>query len=354
MGAVAASDARELRARAAEVLVLTPEYPGRPEGVEAKYLRPIVSFGNAAVLPGVMKALKGCDLVHLHYPFYGTDIFVALWAWWQRKPMVLTYHMQPLAGDWRDLVFKLHRLVLEPFVLRAAKAVCVSSLDYAAAVGLHHKQLIDMPFGIDVQRFTPGENLAWRTRHGVSESATVFIFVGGLDKAHSFKGVDVLLRASAYLSPQTDWRLLIVGDGDMRADYENLVKTLQIADRVIFAGSVSQDELPGLYQAADVHVLPSVSQSEAFGLVTLEAAASGLPSVVSDLPGVRTLVSVGETGLLAEAGIEESVEAALQKFLDDPGLAKRLGDKARERVETEYTLDVLADRLLGVYNRLMS
>lgn len=348
---MAARDARELHKRGVEVTVFTPNYSDRQKGTEAVYVDTMFAFGNAALLPKLVRRLDGYDAAHLHYTFYGADIFVWLWSWLRRKPYVVTYHMQPRTSDWRNVIFQLHRMLIEPLILRGAAAVLVSSREYAESLGLKHKQLIDMPFGVDEQRFTPGRDENFRNQYAIPTSARVFVFVGGLDRAHSFKGVDVLIRAAAYLPLEAEWRLLIVGDGDMRPAYEALAKTLGIAERVIFTGAVTDEDLPRAYRAADVHVLPSTSKSEAFGLVTLEAAASGLPSIVSDLPGVRTLVEPNVTGVIVDPGIEESLEAALRVFLDDPMKARDMGLRARERVLSAYTNATLADRLVEVYKR---
>lgn len=352
MGTVAASDARELKARDFEVTVFTPNYRDRPQHAEAEYLSAAFAFGNAAVLPQLVRRLNGYDLAHLHYTFYGADIFVWLWSKLRRKPYVMTYHMQPKTQDLRDLIFRLHRLLIEPLILRGAKAVFVSSQDYADSIGLKHPQLIELPFGVDEQRFAPGKDDEFRTRFSIPMSSQVFVFVGGLDKAHSFKGVDVLIRAAAELPRDSDWRLLIVGDGDKRVSYETLARALGLVDRVVFAGAVSDADLPSVYRASDVHILPSVSKSEAFGLVTLEAAASGLPSIVSDLPGVRTLVEQGVTGRVVAPGLEEDLTQAMLGYLQAPELAKQMGAKARERVLGHYTRATLADRLAEVYKRI--
>ena len=354
MGLVAAREAGELAARGVEVEVFTPDYPARAKQAGVNYLPIWFSFGNAACVPALVKRLMGCDLAHLHYPFYGADQFVWLWSVLKRRPYVLTYHMQAKTNDWRNLIFIGHRWLFEPFVVRQASAVLVSSFDYAKSIGLKHQNLIEFPFGVDELRFSPGKDENFRAEHGIPGSSLVFIFVGGLDRAHSFKGVDVLIRAAASLPRTQDWRLLIVGDGDMRSAYVELAGALGLSEQIIFAGSVSPADLPRAYRAADVHILPSVSKSEAFGLVTLEAAASGLASIVSDLPGVRTLVVPAETGLVVEPGVEEPLEAAMQSYLDDASSASLMGAKARKRILDAYTARALADRLLQVYNGVIS
>jgi glycosyltransferase involved in cell wall biosynthesis len=350
MGAVAAQDARDLKARGFEVAVYTPDY-GRDKNPEAIYVHSPFKIGNAALLPALFKRLGRVNLVHLHYPFYGAEIFVWLWSVLKRRPYVMTYHMRPHAPDWRQIIFTLHRWLIEPWIIRRASAIFVSSLDYAQAVGLRHRHLIERPFSVDGQKFSPGLAPQVRDRYHLPASACVFVFVGGLDQAHVFKGVDVLLRAAATLPPTPAWRLLIVGEGDLRSSYEGLARELGIADKVIFTGAVSEGDLPTVYQAADVHVLPSVSASEAFGLVTLEAAASGLPSIVSDLPGVRTLVVPGQTGSWVTSGDLAGLAAALRLLLDDPELRKRQGLQARQRISQDFHEDKLAECLVEVYKK---
>lgn len=349
MGSVAWRDANVLKARGFEVQVFTPDY-GREKKLEATYLSSLLRFGNAALLPSLLWSLKRVDLAHLHYPFYGGAVFVWLWSVLTRRPYVMTYHMQAKASGWRELAFSLHRWLIEPMIVRRARAVFVSSFDYAQSINLKHHNLIELPFSVDTQRFSPGRDDAFRAKHDIPSSSLVFVFVGGLDTAHAFKGVDVLIRAAAGLSMSQDWRVLIVGEGDLKTSFMKLAQTLGVNDRVIFTGAVSDDDLPRAYRASDVHVLPSTSQSEAFGLVTLEAAASGLPSVVSDLPGVRTLVVNNETGLIVMPGDHESLRVAMQSFVNDRALVQRLGSRARERAVSSYSPTALADKLVQVYN----
>lgn len=350
MGVVAKQNTAAAKSFGIDVTVFTPDYVGRPHHPEATYVKTWGAFGNAAFLPTLLKLLRSYDIAHLHYTFYGADVFVWLWSMLWRKPYVLTYHMQPKTHDWREIIFRLHRLLIEPFILRRAKAVLVSSQDYAASIHLQHRNLIELPFEVDTERFLPGKDLEFRAKLGAPEQASVFLFVGGLDVAHSFKGVSVLLRSIVHLPTTRNWRVVIVGDGDMRQSYVDLAQALGVTDRVIFAGALSDADLVRAYRAADIHVLPSLTKSEAFGLVTLEAAASGLPSIVTNLPGVRTLVEPGVTGFVVEPNDEEALETAMAEFLHNPLLAKTMGSAARERVLDEYAQPVLASRLREVYN----
>jgi glycosyltransferase involved in cell wall biosynthesis len=334
IGSVAEAQTNALQALGHDVQVFSPNS-----------VKALFSYGNASVTPRLFFALKNFDIIHLHYPCYGMDVFAALASVVWRTPLVLTYHMKTKTGDWRNIIFSLHRFFIEPMIFAVAKTVFVSTKEYADAAGISHRHLVEMPFGVDTTRFSPGSTF------NEDPAQLTAIFVGGLDSAHDFKGVDVLLRAWAELPPST--KLLIVGDGNLRPLYENLAKELKIGSRVEFLGAVSNEELPSVYRRADVHVLPSINRGEAFGLVTLDAAASGLPSIVSDLPGVRTLVEKGQTGYHVEPGNVESLARAFQRFVDHPEDAAIMGAAARVRVMERYDSGSVARSLMTAYNEVI-
>ena len=118
---------------------------------------------------------------------------------------------------------------------------------------------------------------------GIAPEEPMVLFVGALDPAHHFKGFPVLVDALQGLTG-SGWRLVVVGDGSLRASFEILAATHGLAGRVHFAGDVADESLPRYYRLADIHVLPSTARAEAFGLVVLEAAASGAPTIASSLP----------------------------------------------------------------------
>ena len=350
IGTVADHDARCLRALGQTVDVFTPTHnvPTKAEAGITR-LQPFYAWGNGAVLLDLVRKLRGYDIVHLHYPFFGSDILAAFAAKLWSIPLVATYHMRPKASGILGFTFRAYRFVLERFVFQSAKVLLVSSKEYAQEHGVRHRNIEALPFGIDTERFVPGDRIAARKTFGLKEDIPTILFVGGLDRAHYFKGVDVLLSAcSAMTMP---WQLLVVGDGNNRKTFEALAADLGIADRVRFAGSVPFEDLPRAYQAAEVHVLPSIDRSEAFGLVTLEAMSSGVPRIVSDLPGVRSLIIPHETGSLVIPGDAASLTKALDQYCGDENFAKHCGEHARIRACALYDERILAKRLVEVYNR---
>ena len=128
-----------------------------------------------------------------------------------------------------------------------------------------------------------------------------------------------------------------------------MAQTWGIAERVVFAGIVSEEELPFYYRRADIHVFPSTRRAEAFGLVALEAAASGIPTIASALPGVRTVVQDGSTGLLVQPEQVESLANAIKLLLTQKELRLRFGAAARNHAETNFAWDPLITQLEQTY-----
>ena len=174
--------------------------------------------------------------------------------------------------------------------------------------------------------------------------AAPFVLFAGRHVA--YKGVDVLLRALC----GTETRAVIAGDGPKRPAWERLSHDLGLDGRVRFAGAVSDVELRALMQDCAVLVLPSVTNAEAFGYVQLEAMASARPVISTDVPsGVSWVNQDGHTGLVVPAGDAAALRCAIERLIGDPALRSQLGAAGRARVEQEFTIDRLCERLRAVY-----
>lgn len=307
-------------------------------------------FGNAGSIHAVEHLVRDADIVHLHYPFYGTAGTLArLRREGTIKRLVVTLHMDATSRGPKGWLFDLYRAAFQPKILASADALLVSSKDYAAHSSFASvaDKAIELPFGVDEVRFSPGPSD--RSRFGLSDSIPVILFVGGMDRAHAFKGVDVLLRAAVKVP---DAHLLLVGDGKLRKSYERLASDLGIVSRCHFAGSVKDDGLVAAYRSADVLAFPSTSAAEAFGLVAVEAQACGIPVVASNLPGVRTVVADGETGFFVPVRDVDALADRLNRILKDADVRRKMGESARQRVLDKFTWTKHMDGLMKVYSDL--
>lgn len=159
MGNVAFHQARALAEQGVEVTVLVPRRaarPLRPLGVEVVELSAVVSTGNAACLPEVIARTAGYDLIHLHYPFFGTAELLAARRFFSPPPIILQYQMDVIGRGWRAAAFRWHRRMLLPMILRAADGIIVTSLDYASSSFLAprlprlHQRTSIIPAGVDL------------------------------------------------------------------------------------------------------------------------------------------------------------------------------------------------------------
>ncbi|QNP62926.1 glycosyltransferase [Streptomyces genisteinicus] len=285
----------------------------------------------------------GADAVNAHAPVPGLgDLAVLLSG---PRPTVLTYH----SGSMRkgrghlDAVIGLYERHILPRVFRRACALAPVSPVSLASGRPHATQITP---GVDLDRFTPGPPPSARAR--------TLLYVGRMERASAWKGVDVLVRAFALLGDRPGTRLRLVGGGDAVPDHKALAERLGVGDRVDFAGELFGDDLVGAVQGAAAFVLPSLSEAECHPIALMEAMACGTPVVGSDVGGIAYIVSPGVTGLLAPPGDAEALAGACRRVLDESGLGDRLGAAARAWAVERYPWPVLTGRYVALLRALLS
>ena len=163
------------------------------------------------------------------------------------------------------------------------------------------------------------------------------------------KALDVLLQSFAVVARSDDAvRLMLVGDGPLRADLEKLSTDLQLGERVIFAGALERAEVVKRLHGCQVFVLPS--RSEPFGIAIVEAMACGKPVVGSRTGGIPEIIEDGREGLLVEPDDPDALAGAIQRLLGDAGLRADLGSHGREKVLNRF----LWEHTGSAYERLFS
>jgi glycosyltransferase involved in cell wall biosynthesis len=227
------------------------------------------------------------------------------------------------------------------------KTACVSPSVYQhAARNIHipKSRLQVIPNAIDVDRFADAEpvNLA---EFNLDINKTTLVFVGRLDPV---KNVDVLLRATARISQGQDIQLLIVGDGPERERLETLTATLNLTDRVRFAGQ--RLDVERILKAADIFVLPS--RWEGMPMAAQEAMASGLPVIASRAEGIIDIIEDNITGLLVTPGSMEQLAHAICRVIQNPTLAQQLSNAAQQKAQRLYSLDSIVQSYSELYTKV--
>ncbi|HWQ69676.1 MAG TPA: glycosyltransferase, partial [Patescibacteria group bacterium] len=162
-----------------------------------------------------------------------------------------------------------------------------------------------------------------------------------------YKGFEYLIAALANVPAA---RLVLVGDGPLRAWLQQQAVKYNVYTRVEFAGEVSGTRLAELYRRCAVFVLPAVSPAEAFGMVQLEAMAYGKPVVSTALStGVPWVNRHGETGLVVPPRSPQALAHALDTLLASPALRHQMGAAGRRRVEKEFTVELMVQRYAEIY-----
>lgn len=354
----------ELERQGHEVVVFAPQIPGNGCGryhdvvwVRAREFRHYPGY-RIAMFPGreveVLEDLD-VDLVHSHgIGFMGIK---GMWSAWQcKRPLVLTFHTMIMDAMTYYTPFRLNldllarglRLYLRVFLHKYAAVVVPSFSILKELEGFAPRmRLTDViPTGVDVQRFRPDIDGSWvRARHDL-DGHDVVLHVGRL--AYE-KDLPVLVNAFARLLPsRRNARLLLVGHGPFEKGLRALVRKRGIADHVIFAGFVPDEELPAYYAASDVLAIPSRFETQ--GLVVLEAMASGRPVAGANYRAIPEFVCDGRNGFLFPPRDAKSAATAIERCLDDRA---RLGRGARDTAEG-FTLEATTRRLTRVYETLVT
>jgi len=192
----------------------------------------------------------------------------------------------------------------------------------------------------------PDEEL--RKNFNISPSEKIILFVGGLDKAHYFKGVEFLIRSVKHISSSRAFKVVIAGRGELQKQYRELSEQIGVKNRVMFTGGVSDDYLVKLYQMSYVTVLPSIDQSEAFGIVLVESMASGAPVIASNLPGVRSVFEDGISGLVSRVGDEKDLAEKISFLLNNSEKHKQMSDEGIKLVKEKYDWNKIGDKLVDI------
>lgn len=228
------------------------------------------------------------------------------------------------------------RLIMEQAQFVAMTASIEGSLLQA---GVSASKIARIPNGI----YTGGE----RKQH--YESGQTVLFVGNLYQQPA-KGVDILLKSWKLVSASSrSSRLLIAGDGDIRA-YETYTQSLGIGNSVTFLGK--QSAVTQLMLNADVFVLPS--RREGMPNVLMEAMLRALPCVATNISGSQDLIEPGYNGFLVPSADEQALAAAILELLNDRKLAERFGNAARETILGSFDMHIVSRKYVQLYNAILS
>jgi len=315
-------------------------------------------FSTAASPMQILKALlmhrkKPFDVVHLHFP----NPLAHLASFFLPKSIkrVITWHSDIVR---QKRLLALYLPLLQRVTLRADALIAATPAHFTSSTQIPSslpaiKRHV-IPYGRDFSdlALTPAAvELCTALKAKAKSVSTSGHIIFALGRHVYYKGFDVLIEAMQHIDAQ----LILGGDGPLKAELQQQVERLGVTHKVTFTGSIKETELAAYFNACDVFCLPSVAQSEAFGLVQLEAMACGKPVVCTQLNnGVNVVNQAGVTGLAVPVRDAAALAAALNTLLNDDALRSKLGKQAKAHAISGYSLSAMSNSHLALYHRLLS
>ncbi len=340
------AEAQAARGHDVSVLVTSRDHHTHIEmlnGVRVIFAARLATISSAPISVALFDQLRRetPDIAHLQFPYPLGEIANLFFG--RARKTVVSYQSDIVRQKYLRVVYA----PLMKRVLARADCILASSPNYIASSPVLTRvqnKCVVVPLGIDPTPFESAAHISTMPPQFDPSRSARLLFVGRL---RYYKGLNYLLEAMRQVS---DAQLVIVGIGPMEREWKTLAVALGVSERVVFAGEISDAKLPAYYAATDIFVLPASERSEAYGLVQLEAMASGKPTVCTELGTGTSYVTVNEqTGLVVPPRDPHALAAAINRLIDDPGLRARMGAAGRARVLQEFTIEKMVDRVMAIY-----
>jgi glycosyltransferase involved in cell wall biosynthesis len=300
------------------------------------------------VLSGAWSTWKLCrekhiDLLHVQWPF-PHGLMALLPAWLEGVKVVSSCHSSEIA------------LASRGKFSTGLLATCLRRSDAVTANSRHTAELIKKISGVDAEVVPYGATVRIEPRDASLPDQTdvpLLLFSGRLIQR---KGLHFLLRAMPLILAARKVKLVITGDGHRRVEWEALSRELGVTDQVEFAGFVSNERLSELFRSCTMYVHPAINDergdTEGLGVVLIEALRNRRPVVACRVGGIVDIIKNESTGLLVPEKDPEALAGAVLRLLNDPPLARRLGEEGFIYATRRFDWEVITDQLEALYRRV--
>lgn len=307
------------------------------------------TISSTPIAPAFINYFKqiDADIVHFHFPYPFGDFSWLLSG--VQKPYVITYHSDILR---QKILNYLYAPVRDRFFAGADKIIATSPrlIEYSSVLQKFKDKTVSVPLGIKPDKFLSDDGIekGRLLKNTYPSDRPIVLFVGRLVY---YKGVEYLVEAFKDINAT----LIMIGKGLLKDKLTNMVETYGMQDKVYFYENVDDDELIEFYHACDIFVLPSVMNTEAYGLVQLEAMACGKPVISTNLTtGVPYVNQNKKTGLVVEPRDIDGLHLALKTLAENKQLRDDLGSYAQKRMLSEFTDKVMVDKIERIYKSVLN
>lgn len=279
------------------------------------------------------------DITHLHFPYPVGEFAHLLLR--NSKHTVVTYHSDIVK---QRFLLKLYKPFLLK-ILQTADRIIATSPQFVESSPFLNKFTYKcevVPYGIDLKRFSNPNRFISNTLREKFNNSPIIMFVGRL---RSFKGLVYLFDAMKAV----DATLLIIGDGSEKNRLRTKASEEGLESKIFFLGEIPYENLPEYYDICDVFVLPSSHRNESFGIVLIEAMASGNPVISTELGTGTSFINIHEkTGLVVPPRNSKLLANAINRLLRDDSLRRQFALNARNRAK-EFSSQAMNERILKIY-----
>jgi rhamnosyl/mannosyltransferase len=352
-----------------KVTVITSKIPRNSPKSENKEGVKIVRLTTPAIVSGfpliphlffkLFAKSKNADIIHAHINSPSIVEIAAFVSKISNRPLVVTYHADPIIQDLNIEVSKYVKTILGTFlnksidfILKRAHKIIVTTPIYMKKSNFlkdYLYKVVIVPNSIDIDFFKKQNPRVIQDlkREYNLRNKRIILFVGRLVK---YKGIEYLFKAMKTVIPSfKNTCLLIVGDGPLRNNLEYLSSKMNLKSNIVFVGNVSNRILRNIYRIADLVVLPSISNSEGFGIVLLEAMAHAKPVVASNVGGIPHIVKNGFNGLLVAPRDYKELGNRIIDLLSNNVNSQKLGQRGQEYIFRNYSWDQTVKQIIEVY-----
>lgn len=322
------------------------------EGIKVKRLSYLGRIANTNITPQLPLILsqEDYDIIHTHIPTPWSADWSAVLSKIKNKPLVITYHNDIIGEGIVDYIARFYNSTFLKLLLKRADKIIITQPSYLKSSNYlrdYQDKIEVIPNGVDVDKFQP--------RKTFNDDYTIF-FLSLLDEFHRYKGLDYLLKSLQIVKKEIpNFKLVVGGKGVLVDYYKKMAASMGLVDNVEFTGFISDDEIVGYYNQANVFVLPSTSSlQEGFGIVALEALACQIPVITTDIVGVaEDLVAVNGGLVVPPKDVVKLAEAIIIIFKDRE-LQKEMGKRGRKLVMEKYTWKSVASKMEKLYKIICS
>jgi glycosyltransferase involved in cell wall biosynthesis len=355
----------ELQNLGHEVIVFTTSFIGKNEIQKSGRItvfryRPSVKIESTPISAGlILRPLidgTDIDIVHIQQGSPPGALSGYLFAKMKNIPFVVTFHGEPeigYGGSLKRMLMTIFNGLMGRRIFSGASVINTlskESFNQSDFLRGHDSKNRIIPNGVRISDFEIAQSKAeCRARMGLQKDSKIVLFVGSLTRR---KGPHILLQSmKKVLEEIPDSQLIIIGDGILRQQLEKDAVDLGIAERVRITGFIPESEKVCYYHAADLFTLPSFS--EAFPIAVLEASASGLPLVVSDLPCFRAIINDGSNGLFSKVGDPIDLSERIIHLLCNETLRGEMAINAKSRM-ADFSWSSIGKETETIYGKIIA